>query len=95
MSDSFRPSDMDSLCEEFEFAWKLGQTPSVEEYLNRVDDSQRADLLTELLQIELWWRRGDPATVDEYRQRFPELKPSVDAASVRRRLRPPLQAVKT
>lgn len=72
----------ESLCDQFESEWVAGRCPSIEDYLDRVDDSSRHGLVIELLQIEFWWRRDDtprpkPAT---YRQRFPNRHDAVEAA---------------
>lgn len=72
--DDSRQFDVDALCDEFEAAWKVGKCPAIEEYLDRVVETYRTALLTDLLQIELWWRRGEtPApTIEEYLARFSE-----------------------
>ncbi len=40
-------------CERFETAWRAGQSPRVESFLEEVPEPQRADLLRELLALEL------------------------------------------
>ena len=80
MNSFSNPNDFDSICNEFEAVWKSGQSPHVEEFLNRAAESRRAKLLTELLQIELWWRREEALTAEEYKYRFPNCVAEVDAA---------------
>jgi len=75
-------NDFDSLSDQFELAWRDGNHPSIEAYLDRAIEQDRAQLLTELLQIEFWWRREEspaPHAV-EYKQRFSNYSEAVDAA---------------
>lgn len=44
---------IDHLCDDFERAWLAGERPKVEAYLDRVAETERPDLLRELLQVEL------------------------------------------
>lgn len=70
---------VDEVCVSFECA---GRGARVEDYLPRVDPELRGTLLTELLALELEWRRGDgetPQAVD-YLDRFPNDVPAVQAA---------------
>ncbi len=82
MTEPASSSDFDRLCEQFEADWKSGKQPDLETYLNRVADPQRGDLLAELLQVELWWRRdhSSPPSAEQYMQRFPDLDDAVRAA---------------
>lgn len=59
---------LDRICDEFEVAWKNGRNPRLEEYLERVSENCRRELLAELLRVELYWRRqrGEEPRVDEY-----------------------------
>ena len=76
--DLFDPScfnRMDPICDRFESAWKAGQTPRVEDYVNNsADREERSTLLKELLLIELDYRRhrGERPSQDEYIRRFPD-----------------------
>src|SRR5713226_844664 len=63
---------IDQVCDRFEVAWKAGQQPRIEDYLNDRPQAEQAALLRELLAVELWYRcaqqeRPVPA---EYQQRF-------------------------
>ena len=44
---------IDSLCNEFERAFRASETPLIEDYLERLPEPLRPDLLRELLGIEL------------------------------------------
>ena len=64
----------DEFCEQFEAGWSNRERPRIESFLEQVPGGDRAALLCELLQVELWWRRNEvPAPgVDEYQERFSE-----------------------
>jgi eukaryotic-like serine/threonine-protein kinase len=59
----------------FEDAWRHGPRPAIEEYLP-ADEGERRAVLVELVHTDLEYRikDGDPARVEEYLDRFPELK---------------------
>jgi serine/threonine protein kinase len=65
---------IDTLCDEFERAWKDGAAPDIADYLQKLVESSRPKALRELLNVELELRqiRGESPTTDEYQQRFPE-----------------------
>ena len=58
------------------------QRPRIEAYLDQAPLELRSSLLTELLAVELQHRRelGDEAQLDEYLDRFPDLREEVCAA---------------
>src|SRR5262249_20334043 len=58
----------------FEDAWKEGTRPVIDKYLPD-DGEKRRDALIELVQIDLELRlkAGEPARVEEYLNRYPEL----------------------
>src|SRR5262249_46397494 len=64
----------------FERAWRAGQHPQIEDYLDGVPEPQRSWLLEELLRVEGGLRRteGTPADPAGYRRRFPEHCTGVD-----------------
>ncbi len=68
----------------FEKAWRSGPAPRIEEYIARVPSSTRSSLISELVQIELYYRLGaaDPVAADEYCRRFPEVSTDQLAALV-------------
>src|SRR4051812_17747801 len=59
----------------FEGAWRRGPRPVLEDYLP-TDSRQRRAVLLELVHTDLEYRLkdGEPARVEEYLIRFPELK---------------------
>ena len=59
----------------FEDAWRHGPRPALEDYLP-ADERDRRAVLVELVHTDLEYRikDGDPARVEEYLVRFPELK---------------------
>lgn len=65
---------IDMICDEFEAAWREGTAARPEDYLSRLDSSQRATLLRELLALEIDYRRRRGETIEpaELLQRFPE-----------------------
>jgi signal transduction histidine kinase len=58
----------------FEAAWRAGQRPRIEDFLEGVARPRRALLLGELLRVERELRRdgGEEPTPEEYQRRFPE-----------------------
>lgn len=74
---------LDHLCDEFEAAWVAGLKPELAEYLGRVSEENRPDLLAELWAIELHHRRdalGHTMLDGELRAAHPEL--SAELASL-------------
>src|SRR5438132_13759116 len=84
MSEGFPPADahlpatvagrVDEACDRFEVSWKAGRRPGIEEALVDAPGPERADLLLELLTLELAYRRrlGERPEPAEYQGRFPE-----------------------
>jgi serine/threonine protein kinase len=60
----------------FEAAWRQGQRPRIEDYLDDLPEPVRAVLLLELLDLELTHRiaAGEQPTAADYQERFPELQ---------------------
>src|SRR5439155_8321765 len=93
---------LESLIGRFERAWQEGESVDLRHFLPPVGDPLRLRALKELVlsEMEIRWRRGERAVVEEYLTRFPELNekstlhPSLLAAEyqVRQRHgdRPPL-----
>ena len=71
---------VDQICDEFENAWRQGQSPRIEEYLARVAPENRSTLLRELLGVEIEYRRkgGDACDAAEYLRRFPEQQDAIN-----------------
>src|SRR5207245_6841792 len=63
-----------TLVERFEEAWNAGSSPSLEEFLP-ADASQRGAALAVLAHLDLTRRlqAGEPARIEAYLARFPEL----------------------
>jgi hypothetical protein len=66
----------DGLCDDFENAWKRGDTPSLELFAARVEPPQRPALLRELIAIELHYRqsRGQPTATELILADHPDLQ---------------------
>ena len=66
--------DLDQVCDRFEAAWRRGEQPRIEEYLEQTSADRRKTLLRHLLLVDVEYRvgRGDPVTAREYQERFPE-----------------------
>ncbi|HEX8200954.1 MAG TPA: serine/threonine-protein kinase, partial [Isosphaeraceae bacterium] len=75
---------VNAACERFEAAWRAGRRPRIEEELGPAPEPERPALLTELIALEVELRRGagERPTPQEYRERFPEFAPRIDAAFV-------------
>jgi serine/threonine-protein kinase len=71
---------VDQACERFETAWRAGDWPCIEAYLDAVAEPCRDVLLHELLKLELELRMkvGELPTAQEYRVRFPDAADAVD-----------------
>src|SRR5262249_40407202 len=63
---------IDRVCDRFEAAWKAGQGPRLEDYLNACGEPERSALLGQLLLLDWEYRRraGDDPR-DDYLTRFP------------------------
>jgi serine/threonine protein kinase len=70
------------IADRFESAWRQGLRPRIEAFLDEGPPAHRAELLHDLLRIELELRRerGESPDVDEYAGRFPLDRELVDAA---------------
>ena len=65
---------IDRICDRFETAWKEGQRPEVEAFIEGASEPDRTVLLCELIALDLSYRRqskSDEPTYDEYVRRFP------------------------
>jgi serine/threonine-protein kinase len=73
---------IDAVCDRFEAAWQSGARPRAEDYLDGVPADTIALLLSELLGVELHYRRaaGEAPTEAEYRERFPGQEAAVARA---------------
>jgi hypothetical protein len=64
---------VNDLCVRFEHAWREGQRPSLEAFLAGAQGPERAELLRELLRLDVRYRqgRGERPAADDYEGRFP------------------------
>ncbi len=72
-NDSLRQVKLiDAFADEFQQAWKSSDRPRIEDYLARAPHSARANLLSELVGLEIELRRiaGETPTREEYAGRF-------------------------
>jgi eukaryotic-like serine/threonine-protein kinase len=80
---------VDAACDRFEAAWRGGQDPRIEDYLEAAVEAERPALLRALitLEVELRQGRGEHPAPGEYRDRFPGQSARVDAAFAETALR--------
>jgi serine/threonine protein kinase/formylglycine-generating enzyme required for sulfatase activity len=71
---------VDQACDRFETAWRSGDWPCIEGYLDAAGGRCRITLLHELIKLELELRLkvSEQPTAEEYRRRFPEEAPAID-----------------
>ena len=80
--DADRDELIDAMCDEFEQQWLTGARPAIEDLLLRVRANSRAELLRQVLAVELEMRRraGQRPQIDEYQARFPDYPTAVKGA---------------
>lgn len=82
--EKYEPNEkIDSLCDEFEQAIRSGESPSIDEFLERVDEADRGTLLYWLLSVQFGPedRKSIGANeVDNLKSRFAALKEVIDDA---------------
>jgi WD40 repeat protein/serine/threonine protein kinase len=66
---------LEPILERFEAAWQRGQRPALDDFLADAAPAERHALLVELVHEDLDYRlkAGEPARVESYLQRYPEL----------------------
>jgi serine/threonine protein kinase len=71
-------------CERFEAAWRNGEAPRIEEFLDAAESSDRHSLAAELLALEIELRRdrGETPAPADYRERFRALDLAVPIDSI-------------
>src|SRR4051794_17767255 len=71
---------IDRLCTQFEGALRAGEAPVLEDYVGKVPQAQQPALFTELLSLEVEYRRhrGAGLAAQEYSLRFPVLTGEVE-----------------
>src|SRR3954454_2326973 len=72
-------------CDRFEAAWRAGRRPVIEDYVSNPADPERAELLLELLELELELRAkgGELPFKGEYHRRFPGQESLIDEVFAR------------
>src|SRR5262245_2673899 len=72
---------IDRLCTQFEGAMRAGEAPVLETYLLTVPAAHQSALFTELLSLEVEYRRqkGEPVAAQAYSERFPTWTGAVEA----------------
>ena len=67
---------IDAVCDEFERAWAAGESPRIEDYMNRAGEEARVTTFRELLNVELELRRSanELITTADYLSRFPGME---------------------
>src|SRR5262245_22673190 len=75
---------VDAVCDRFETAWRMGQRPTIEDYLGEMAAPERSVVERGLLPVEV-----DPPALggeapqrEDYQERFPELGPAWLAGAV-------------
>lgn len=65
---------VEDLCDRFETAWRSGQTPRIEQFLDAYGEPCGGELFRELLVLELIYRRqrNEHPSESEYTERFPD-----------------------
>src|SRR5262245_22274633 len=92
--EPFVSPEVDSLCDQFEAAWKAagpeGPSPSIEDFLAGRGGAEQLALLQELVALDIVYRRqrGEAPGADTYRQRFPGLDALWLEAEVERQMAP-------
>src|SRR5262245_14868110 len=85
---------IDVIATPFDRAWRAGQRPRIEDYLADISEPRRARLLEELLRVEREHRLrlSENPTLEEYRGRFPDDAPVINAVFDPAATRPPLDS---
>ena len=61
-------------CDRFEWSWRIGEEPRIEDFLDQAIPGDRPQLLLDLIpmEIELRQERGEEISSREYRERYPD-----------------------
>ena len=70
---ALRARNADQVCDCFEAAWRSGQRPQIETFLDDASEPTRTVLLRELVGLEVAYRRmrGESPRLSEYRAQVP------------------------
>jgi serine/threonine protein kinase/formylglycine-generating enzyme required for sulfatase activity len=79
---STRRQVLRQICERFDEAWKGGQSPRLEDFLEEAPQDERTTLFNELLRVELCHRAGSgqEPRLTEYQARFPAFADCIASA---------------
>src|SRR3972149_4459444 len=75
---------LEGICTRFEADWKAGRRPRIEDFLDHAPEEARAELLGELLAVELQWRQSqkeEPAREETLRARCPQCHYPIEIGS--------------
>ena len=75
-------AQVNAVCDRFEAAWKAGQRPEIEAFLDQAPEAGRGELFYQLLLVDLDWRcrcQESPCP-DDYGRRFPDFCRQIEAA---------------
>ena len=74
--------EVNRICQDFEEAWRAGQSPRIEEYVTRATADAFEAALRELVAVEIDLRRaaGESVGREEYHRRFPAHAEAINAA---------------
>ena len=66
---------LDSICDQFERAWRSGERPRIADFLVKVSGDDRQELARQLIDVDIEQRMaaGLSPSLDDYRAEFPEL----------------------
>jgi WD40 repeat protein/serine/threonine protein kinase len=66
---------LDQICDRFEDLWRAGRQPRIEDFVLATPEQDRAVVLHELVQLDIYYRRlnGDEPRVPDYYGRYPVL----------------------
>lgn len=82
-SESLDPHQpITAICNQFEQLWLAGESPQIEDFLQQPSAPDGSRLLSELLEIELRFRRkrGETPTLADYSTRFPDETEIIESA---------------
>jgi WD40 repeat protein/serine/threonine protein kinase len=75
--DSWSDKDraIDLACDQFETAWRAGEPPRIEDFLDNATEPERGRLLRELVLLDRYHRRrrGEQRLLQQYQEQFPRL----------------------
>jgi WD40 repeat protein/serine/threonine protein kinase len=81
--DPVRQAEADKLCDRFEAAWRAGEEPAIESFLESLKSASRRFAFADLLRVELELihSAGKEPDLEGYRRRFPDLQEVVASLS--------------